>query len=106
MAANAEGTTVIRDAAELKVKETNRIDTVVSNLRAMGGNITPTEDGMIIEGGTPLKGAHIQSFLDHRIAMSFAIAGLNAQGETTIEESQCVDVSYPEFFATLDKCCL
>ncbi|MCF2679967.1 3-phosphoshikimate 1-carboxyvinyltransferase [Faecalicatena contorta] len=106
MAANAEGTTVIRDAAELKVKETNRIDTVVSNLQAMGGNITPTEDGMIIEGGTPLKGAHIQSFLDHRIAMSFAIAGINAQGETTIENAQCVDVSYPEFFTTLEKCCL
>ena len=104
MAAHAEGTTVIKDAAELKVKETNRIDTVSGNLKAMGGNITPTDDGMIIEGGTPLNGAHIQSYLDHRIAMAFSIAGLTAQGETVIEGSQCVDVSYPEFFATLEKC--
>lgn len=104
MASQAEGTTVIKDAAELKVKETNRIDTTTSNLKAMGGNITPTDDGMIIEGGTPLSGAHIQSFLDHRIAMAFSIAGLIAKGETTIEESQCVDVSYPEFYATLEEC--
>ena len=81
-------------------------DGIIKVVQAMGGNITPTEDGMIIEGGTPLKGAHIQSFLDHRIAMSFAIAGINAQGETTIENAQCVDVSYPEFFTTLEKCCL
>ena len=59
---------------------------------------------MIIEGGPPLTGTHIQSYLDHRIAMAFAIAGLTAQGETVIEDSQCVDVSYPEFFATLEKC--
>lgn len=104
MASQAEGTTAIKDAAELKVKETNRIDTTTSNLKAMGGNITPTDDGMIIEGGTPLSGAHIQSFLDHRIAMAFSIAGLIAKGETTIEESQCVDVSYPEFYATLEEC--
>ncbi len=103
MAACAEGTTIIRDAAELKVKETNRIDTVTQNLRAMGADITPTEDGMIIEGGRPLKGVRIKSCFDHRIAMAFAIAGLNADGETSIENSQCVDVSYPEFFTTLDK---
>ena len=103
MAACAEGTTIIKDAAELKVKETNRIDTVTTNLKAMGADITPTEDGMIIEGGTPLKGAAIQSYLDHRIAMSFAIAGLTAEGETTIQDSQCVDVSYPDFFSTLNK---
>ncbi len=104
MAAHAEGTTVIKDAAELKVKETNRIDTVTENLKAMGGNITPTDDGMIIEGGAPLKGACINSHLDHRIAMSFAIAGLTASGETTILDSQCVDVSYPGFFASLESC--
>lgn len=103
MAAHAEGTTVIRDAAELKVKESNRIDTVTAGLRAMGARITPTDDGMIIEGGTPLSGARIQSFLDHRIAMSFAIAGLTAKGETVIEDSQCVDVSYPEFFENLEQ---
>lgn len=102
MAACAQGTTVIKDAAELKVKETNRIDTVTENLRAMGANVTPTEDGMVIEGGAPLKGAHIRSYLDHRIAMAFAVAGLAAQGETVIENSQCADISYPEFFRTLD----
>lgn len=103
IAACAEGTTVIRDAAELKVKETNRIDTVTENLRAMGADITPTEDGMIIKGGAPLKGATIKSYLDHRIAMAFAVAGLTAEGETKIEDSQCVDVSYPEFFRTLES---
>lgn len=103
MAAHAEGTTIIRDAAELKVKETNRIDTVTENLKAMGCKITPTDDGMIIEGGTPLKGAQIHSHLDHRIAMSFAVAGLTASGTTTILDSQCVDVSYPEFFASLES---
>lgn len=103
MAACAEGTTVIRDAAELKVKETNRIDTVTAGLQAMGVHVTPTEDGMIIEGQTSLKGAVIQSHMDHRIAMAFAVAGLAAQGETTIQDSQCVDVSYPEFFEMLEQ---
>lgn len=104
MAACAEGTTVIRDAAELKVKETNRIDTVTENLRALGVRVTPTEDGMIIKGSAPLTGARIKSHLDHRIAMSFAVAGLAASGETVIEDSQCADVSYPEFFDALDRC--
>ena len=103
MASCAEGTTVIKDAAELKVKETNRIDTVTENLRAMGVHVTQTDDGMIIEGGCGLTGAHIRSYLDHRIAMAFSIAGLAAKGETVIEDSQCVDVSYPEFFATLES---
>ncbi len=101
LAAFAEGTTIIKDASELKVKETNRIDTVTENLKAMGGRITPTEDGMIIEGTGHLHGAVINSHLDHRIAMAFAIASLAADGETTILESQCVDVSYPEFFKML-----
>ncbi len=103
MAAFAEGTTVIKDAAELKVKETNRIDTVTENLKAMGADVIPTEDGMIIHGGGMLKGAHIYSYLDHRIAMAFAIAGLAAEGITVIEGIQCVDVSYPAFFETLDS---
>ena len=112
MAACAEGTTVIKDAAELKVKETNRIDTVTAGLRAMGADITPTEDGMIIQGkgrvssdNMPLKGACIDSFLDHRIAMAFAVAGLAASKETVIRDSACVDISYPGFFETLDKIC-
>lgn len=101
MAAFAEGTTVIRDAAELKVKETNRIQTVTENLLAMGAEIIPTEDGMIIHGTGALKGTRIQSHLDHRIAMAFSVAALAAEGTTTILDSQCVDVSYPGFFAQL-----
>ncbi|WP_409967167.1 3-phosphoshikimate 1-carboxyvinyltransferase [Bengtsoniella intestinalis] len=100
MAAMAEGTTIIKDAAELKVKETNRIDTVVSNLKAMGADITATDDGMIIHGTGKLHGATIQSHLDHRIAMAFAIAGLVAEGETAIQDAHCVDVSFPTFFQT------
>lgn len=101
MACFAEGTTIIKDAAELKVKESNRIDVMVENLSAMGAHITGTEDGMIIEGGYPLHGAVIDSHLDHRIAMSFAIAGLNADGETEICGAECVNISYPEFYRDL-----
>lgn len=103
LAAFADGQTVIRDAAELKVKETNRIDTVTAGLKAMGADITPTDDGMIIEGTGHLNGASIQSYLDHRIAMAFSVAGLASDGETQIVDSQCVDVSYPEFYATLNS---
>ena len=103
MAAFADGQTVIRDAAELKVKETNRIDTVTAGLKAMGADITPTDDGMIIEGTGHLNGASIQSHLDHRIAMAFSVAGLASDGETQIVDSQCVDVSYPKFYATLNS---
>ena len=103
MAAFADGQTVIRDAAELKVKETNRIDTVTAGLKAMGAVITPPDDGMIIEGTGHLNGASIQSYLDHRIAMAFSVAGLASDGETQIVDSQCVDVSYPEFYATLNS---
>lgn len=103
MAAFADGQTVIRDAAELKVKETNRIDTVTAGLKAMGAVITPTDDGMIIEGTGHLNGASIQSYLDHRTAMAFSVAGLASDGETQIVDSQCVDVSYPEFYATLNS---
>lgn len=103
LAAYASGTTIIRDAAELKVKETDRILTVTENLRAMNGRITPTEDGMVIEGGFPLTSATIHSYLDHRIAMAFAIAGLGCEGTTEILDSQCVDVSYPKFFETLTQ---
>lgn len=103
MAAFADDQTVIRDAAELKVKETNRIDTVTAGLKAMGAVITPTDDGMIIEGTGHLNGASIQSYLDHRIAMAFSVAGLASDGETQIVDSQCVDVSYPEFYATLNS---
>lgn len=102
LAALADGTTVIRDAQELKVKESNRIDTVVNALAAMGACVQATDDGMIIEGGHPLHGAVIDSHLDHRIAMSFAIAALAADGETEILGADCVNISYPAFYETLD----
>lgn len=102
MAAVADGTTVIKDAAELKVKETDRIETVTDNLKAMGCNVTPTEDGMIITGGT-LHGASIHTLLDHRIAMAFSIAALVADGTTKILDSKCVDVSYPTFYVHLNN---
>ena len=89
-AAFADGKTVIKDAAELKVKESNRIDTMVNELRKMNVNIEPTEDGMIIEGGNPLKGAQVESYHDHRVAMSLAIAALNTDSPTTIQNSECI----------------
>lgn len=101
MAAAAEGTTIIRDAAELKVKESDRIAVVTEGLSAMGCDITPTEDGMIIHGRKPLHGANIRTFKDHRIAMSFAVASLIAEGDTTLDDAACVDISYPEFFRDL-----
>ena len=101
MAAVADGTTIIKDAAELKVKESNRIEVMVKYLSDMGVKITGTEDGMIIEGGQPMHGTVIDSHLDHRIAMSFAIASLLADGETTIKGSEVINVSYPSFYQDL-----
>ncbi len=103
LACYAEGATVIRDAQELKVKESNRIDAMVQNLSAMGAHIRGTEDGMVIEGGHPLHGARIDSRLDHRIAMSFAVAALGADGETDIAGADCVKISYPQFYEDLER---
>ncbi len=103
MACFAEGTTVIRDAAELKVKESNRIAIMVENLSAMGADIVETEDGMIIHGGKPLHGAVIDSHKDHRIAMTFAVAALAAGGETEILDADCVSISYPRFYDELNR---
>lgn len=103
MAAFADGTTTITDAHELRVKESDRIAVVSENLSAMGGNITPTDDGMIIEGGAPLHGTCIKTYIDHRIAMSFAIAGLNAEGVTTFDDSNVVTISYPTFFEDIEQ---
>lgn len=101
MAAVSDGTTIICDAAELKVKESNRIDVMTENLRAMGCDIEATDDGMIIHGGKPLHGAAIDSHADHRIAMSFAVASLIADGETEILGSECTEISYPSFYEDL-----
>lgn len=102
-AALAQGTTLIRDAKELRVKETDRIAAVAKNLREMGAAVEEFPDGMAITGGAPLRGARLQSFGDHRIAMAFAIAGLFAKGETVIEDIACIQTSYPTFFDTLRK---
>lgn len=101
MAACANGETIIRNAEELKVKESNRLEIIVHHLSEMGCDITGTEDGMIIRGGKPLHGAVLDSHLDHRIAMSFAVAGLVADGETEITNADCVNISYPGFYRDL-----
>lgn len=100
-AALAEGTTIIRNASELRVKETDRISAVASNLRVMGVTVEEFSDGMAITGGKPLKSAQLPSYGDHRIAMAFAIAGLFASGETIIRDTACVHTSYPQFIDTL-----
>ncbi len=104
MAAFAQGITIIRDAQELKVKESDRIAVMVDNLKRMGADIEGTDDGMIIHGGRPLHGAAIDSHLDHRVAMSFAVAGTICEGEMEIQDAQCVDISYPEFYKDLYLC--
>ncbi|RST73623.1 3-phosphoshikimate 1-carboxyvinyltransferase [Siminovitchia acidinfaciens] len=102
-ATQAKGRTVIKDAAELKVKETNRIDTVVDELSKMGAKIEATEDGMIIHGGTELLPAVVNSHGDHRIGMMLAIASCIAKGETVIENSEAISISYPNFFQHLKE---
>lgn len=99
----ASGQTVIKDAQELKVKESNRIKSVVTELKKMGADIEETTDGMIINGGNTLYGTNTQSYQDHRIAMSIAVTGLLAEGETTIQDAQCVDISFPNFFDILSN---
>jgi 3-phosphoshikimate 1-carboxyvinyltransferase len=92
----------VRDAKELRVKESDRIASIAINLRAMGAEVEEREDGLKISGGQSLHGAELESFGDHRIAMAFSIAALRAQGETLIHGSQCAAISYPEFFSALE----
>jgi 3-phosphoshikimate 1-carboxyvinyltransferase len=98
----AEGVSEVRGAGELRVKESDRIRAVVENLRAMGSKVEELEDGFIIEGVERLRGARIKTFSDHRIAMAFTVAGLVAEGETTLDDPDCVKVSYPQFFEDLE----
>jgi 3-phosphoshikimate 1-carboxyvinyltransferase len=98
LAVHAEGSTIIKDAAELKVKETNRIDTVVNELTKLGANVRATEDGMIINGGTKLHGGSVSSHGDHRIGMMLTIAGLVAEGNVELSNPAVIEVSYPQFF--------
>jgi 3-phosphoshikimate 1-carboxyvinyltransferase len=92
----------VRDAKELRVKESDRIASIAANLRAMGAQVEEREDGLKVPGGQTLHGAEIESFGDHRIAMAFSIAALRAHGETLIRGSECVAISYPAFFSTLE----
>jgi 3-phosphoshikimate 1-carboxyvinyltransferase len=103
LATFAEGPTLVRGAEELRVKETDRIEAVAINLRAMGAEIETTPDGFLIMGPQPLRGSKVRSFDDHRIAMAFSIAALRAQGPTEILESDCVGISYPNFYRTLEE---
>lgn len=97
LATQCEGTTIIKDAKELKVKESNRIKVVVDNLKLMGADIEELEDGMIIKGKNSLKGANIQTFKDHRIAMAFSIADLVCDGDVKLDDTKCIDVSFPGY---------
>lgn len=101
-AAFADGETVIRDAQELKVKESNRIATMTTELSKTGADVQETEDGMIIRGGKPLHGADFASYADHRVAMSMAVCALACEGNSSIDDPDCVAISYPTFFETLD----
>lgn len=99
----ASGTTTIRQAQELRVKETDRIAAIAHNLRAMGAQVIELNDGLEIHGRGPLRGARLASFGDHRIAMAFAVAGLFADGETVVQDAECVNESYPEFGKALEE---
>jgi len=103
LATQANGKTVIKDAEELKVKETNRIDTVATELSKLGASVTPTADGLIIEGKTALQSGEVDSYGDHRIGMMLAVAAAIATGEVTLMRSEAIHVSYPTFFEDLDK---
>jgi 3-phosphoshikimate 1-carboxyvinyltransferase len=103
LATQAQGKTVIKDAHELKVKETNRIDTVVKELTELGAKIEATDDGMIIYGPTPLTGGIVSSHGDHRIGMMLAIASLISQKEVLLDNPEAISVSYPDFFTHLNS---
>ena len=101
----AQGTTIIRDAEELRVKESDRIEVMAKQLNSMGAKVTELPDGMEITGGTPLTGTDVDSYTDHRIAMSLAIAALNSTGTTTINRAEAASISYPDFIPTLQQVC-
>jgi len=103
LATQAQGKTIIRDAEELKVKETDRIAAVVETLKKLGANIEATDDGMIIEGPTPLRGGEVDSFGDHRIGMMAAIASLITEGSVVLTNSECISISYPDFFEHMQE---
>ena len=103
LATQAEGTTIIKDAEELKVKETDRITAVVTELKKLGANIEATDDGMIIQGPTKLHGATLNSYGDHRIGMMAAVAALLTDEPVELDDAECIAVSYPTFFEHVDS---
>jgi 3-phosphoshikimate 1-carboxyvinyltransferase len=103
MLAQIAGTSVISGAAELRVKESDRLYAMEKGLRAMGAHITASEDGWVINGPRDLEGARVDSAGDHRVAMALAVAGLIADGRTEIDGAECVDISYPGFFDDLES---
>jgi 3-phosphoshikimate 1-carboxyvinyltransferase len=102
-ATQAAGRTTIRDAAELRVKETDRLDAMARNLRRLGADVDEFEDGLAIDGPVALRGATVDSFDDHRIAMAMGVAGLIADGSTTIRNADCARVSFPGFWDELAR---
>lgn len=103
LATQSEGQTVIRDAAELRVKESDRIKAMVTELKKMGADIEELKDGVVINGPSTLKGAEVYSYKDHRIAMALSVAGLIAEGYTTVKDADCVDISFPEFYDLIQR---
>jgi 3-phosphoshikimate 1-carboxyvinyltransferase len=103
LATRADGTTVVRGAGELRHKESDRIDAIVRNLRAMGAAIEALDDGFAVRGPCALRGARVDAFGDHRIAMAMAVAGLFAEGETTIDGAGSVRISWPGFFGEMRR---
>jgi 3-phosphoshikimate 1-carboxyvinyltransferase len=102
-ATQAQGETLVRDAAELRVKETDRIAITVQELRRLGAEIEPRPDGFVVHGPTPLRGSTVDSHGDHRLAMALAVAGLMAEGQTCVRDTDCIADSYPGFEETLNR---
>ena len=105
IATQAKGITKVTGAKELRMKECDRIHAISKNLTKMGAKIKELDDGFIIQGPTVLKGAKIETFKDHRIAMAFSIAGLIADGAILLDHPECVKISYPDFFVQLSRVC-
>lgn len=105
LATQLKGRSIIKDAKELRVKETDRIKAISDGLKKLGADIEEVDDGLIINGPTKLKGAVCESYNDHRIAMALAIAGLIAEGEVVIKGAECVNISFPEFIKILQEIC-
>ncbi len=103
VATQAQGTTIIRDAGELRVKESDRIGALCRELGRLGAQVEELPDGLVIHGGRPLVGAQVESYGDHRIAMAMAVAGLAAQGTTEILDPLCVEISFPNFWQFFGK---